>query len=147
MGSVRRYLVVVVLALLTCGCGVLDADEEINGYLLYEDSPRVEGVYFVHFVENDGELMGWMHTAYPASNPGLPSVYLNTDEIDGTVDDENILIRQIAGASYTDYQGTIEGGQMRLTKNVRSDLLTYEGEEATFEDFGTAAQELAIEEE
>jgi len=95
MGRVSRYLVGVVVALLTCGCGG-GQGEEVDGYLLYEDSPRVEGIAFVQFVpEENGQITGWMHTAYPASNPGLPSVTFNTDQIQGSVDGENIL-RQLS---------------------------------------------------
>ena len=150
MGRVARCLVVVVV-LLTCGCGVLDTGAEsgqVEGYLLYEDSPRVEGIAFVQFVpEENGQITGWMHTAYPASNPGLPSVTFNTDQVQGSVDGKNILVRLPTATSYVNYPGTIEGDEMRLTRTVRGDLLTYEGEEATLEDFGAAAEELATESE
>ena len=151
MGRVSRYLFVVVLVVLMYGCSVLDAGGEggdVEGYLLYEDSPRVEGIAFVQFVpEGNGQITGWMHTAYPASNPGLPSVTFNTDQVQGSVDGENILVRVPTATSYVNYPGTIEGDEMRLTRTVSGDLLTYEGEEGTLEDFGGAAQELAIEEE
>lgn len=150
MGRVVVACVVLVLLLAGCGpagCGP-GADDEVSGYLLYEDSTRVEGIYFVHFVqEEDGPIRGWMHTAYPASNPGEPGVYFDTYEVDGRADGASILVRQVSGTGYTDYQGTIEGDQMRLTRSVRGDLSTYEGAEATMADFGAAAQALAIEEQ
>lgn len=146
MGIVARYIVVALFVLLSAGCSLTGEDNEVSGYLLYEDSPRVEGIAFVQFVREEGdEITGWMHTAYPQSNPGLPSVTFNTDQIQGSVDGENILIRVPTATSYVNYPGTIEGDEMRLTRTVQGDLLTYEGEEATLEDFGAAAQELAIE--
>lgn len=147
-----RYLVVVVLALLTCGCGALGAGlGGGDGYLLYEDAGDAGAVQGVEFVDKgDGRIGGSMQRA----TPGEPNVNLSTTPITGTVDGTNIAIEEGVQAEggapgklfWVQYQGTLEGGNMRLTKAGIGMIFEYEGEEATLEDFGAAAQDLATEE-
>lgn len=165
MGRVARYLVVVVLAVLTCGCGVLDAGAEggeVEGYLLHREAMRdgpSEGYTFVQFVPDDsvgmeGQITGRMHTAFESpTESGMPSVQLDSYNITGTVNDTDVMIEQqvsepgnVVGPMAT-YSGTVEGDDMRLTTNVQGILTAWEGEEATLEDFGAAAEDLATESE
>jgi len=44
-----------------------------------------------------------------------------------------------------DYSGKMEGDEMRLTTNVRGIMTAWEGEDATLENFGAVAEELATE--
>lgn len=144
-------------AFLLCGCGVLDAGTEGggDGYLLYEDvgdANAVEGIVYVEFVDKgDGQIEGSMQWA----TPGEPNVYLRTAPITGTVDGTNIAIEEELPAQggapdefiYVEYQGTLEGDTMSLTRATQGVIIKYEGDEATLEDFGAAAEELAMESE
>lgn len=156
------YVAVGVLALVLWGCGSAGSgvDEgEVKGYLLHEDvgeANMVEGVLFVQFVPDEsaggGRITGLMHTATPFGKPNMPSVFFRTANIQGTVDGSNVFIEEenpglqgAPGIVYIDYHGTLEGDTMRLTREAQGVILSYEGEAATFEDFGAAAEELAAE--
>lgn len=165
MGSVARYMVVVVLlGVLTWGCGVLGVSTEgggVDGYVLHreamQDGPS-EGYMFVQFAPDEsvgmeGQITGRMHTAFASpTESGMPSVQLDSYNITGTVSDADVMLRQeqvapgaVGDVITIDYSGTLEGDTMRLTTNVQGILTAWEGEEATLEDFGAAAEELAQE--
>jgi len=149
-------LVVGVLTFFSCGCGLVGSGVEEgdgNGYLLYEDAGdanMVEGVVFIEFVsEGDGQVSGSMQRATPST----PNVYLSTSNIRGTVDGTDVFIEEEVPAQggapdefiYVSYTGTLEGDEMDLTREAQGVLISYEGEAATLEDFGAAAEELALE--
>lgn len=134
------HAVVAVLVVLLYGCGLLGPSEgDGEGYLLRseEEGPGV-GTLFVTYGPGGqpGTVTGYMHFAYPAENP--EGAYLETQRMEGSVDGANIQIRLEAN-SQAEYVGTVEGGAMEL----RNGLASWEGEAATFGDFGEAAEEMA----
>lgn len=140
MGRAGGPAVVGVLVVLLYGCGLLGfpADDG-EGYLLRseEGGPGV-GTLFVTYGpgEQAGTVAGYMHFAYPAENP--EGSYLETQRVTGSVDGTRVLF-QLEANPQAEYVGTVEGGTMEL----RSGLVSWEGEAATFGDFGEAAEEVA----
>lgn len=139
MGSVTRYMVVVVFALLMCGCGVLDtSSDDDEGYLLRseEEGPSVGVMYGKYKVGGQPNTMtGYMHTAYPSENP--EGAYFFTTRITGSVDGSRIFI-QLENNPQAEYVGSVEGDTMEL----RRGLAEWTGEAATYGDFGEAAAEM-----
>lgn len=159
MGSLARFTILAVLALLVCGCGVLDADGqggEVDGYLLHREAMRdgpSEGYMFVQFVPDEsvgmeGQITGRMHTAFASpTESGMPSVQLDSYNMTGTVRDTDVMIRQeqfapgaVGDVITVDYSGTLEGDEMRLTTNVQGILTAWEGEAGTLEGLRTSAR-------
>lgn len=167
MKGVVDRLMVVVLALLCTGCSLVNspAEEETEGYLLRGVDEKTEedvGILFVQYTvdpASEGERMpgkqviGRMYTASPEADAQPPGVSLSTSPIRGIVDGERILIQEelpsqtgdLQEVFYLDHQGTLENDTMELTRNTQGVLFSWEGEAATLEDFGAAAEELATE--
>jgi hypothetical protein len=138
--AVKHVAVMVVLALLLCGCDLVggSATGGNGGYLLEaEEGPSV-GPMFVRYepAEPAGNLEGYMYFAHPGSNPS--GVYLQTERVTGSVDGDSVVFRLESNPD-AEYVGTVEGDTMTL----RNGLASWEGESATLEDFGAAAEELA----
>jgi hypothetical protein len=161
VGRIVGCLALAVVVVFTCACSLLDAGTdrgELDGYLLHRKAMRhgpSEGYMFVQFVPDKsvgmkGQIIGRMHTAFPSpTDYGMPSVQLDSYNITGTVNDTDVMIEQqwsepgnVVGPMAT-YSGTIEDNEMRLTTNVQGILTVWEGDKATLEDFGAAAEELA----
>lgn len=138
MAWVRTCIIVGVLAVLLCSCGLLPPEEGTEGYLLRseEEGPGA-GTLFVRYENGTqpGTLTGYMYFAYPAENP--EGAYLETQRITGSVDGPRVLL-QLEGNPQAEYVGTVEEGSMEL----QNGLASWEGEIATFEDFGEAAEEM-----
>lgn len=132
--------VVCALALVLSGCGMLSfSSGDDQGYLLRseEGGPGAGALYVTYEPGGQtGTITGYLHFAYPAENP--EGAYLETQRMEGSVDGANIQIRLEAN-SQAEYVGTVEGGAMEL----RNGLASWEGEAATFGDFGEAAEEMA----
>ncbi len=122
------------------GCGQAEEDQT-SGYLLRSEQ-QGEGIQFLRYMPDpdhpEDTITGYMYIALPAANPS--GVYLETWRITGSMDDSRILVQldQNPEAAYT---GTVEGDTIELVRG----LSTWEGEAATLEDFGEAAEELARE--
>ncbi len=132
------------LVALACGCGPLTfTGQDPEGYLLRsEEGGAGVGTLYVTYEpgEQAGVVTGYMHTAYPAENP--EGAYFETQRIEGSVDGTRILVWP-EGNPQAEYVGTVEDGAMQL----QNGLASWEGEAATFGDFGEAAEEVAEESE
>ncbi len=130
-----------VLGFLLCGCDLVGSptEEAAKGYLLQSEDDRV-ATLFVRYepVDPGGSITGYMYSAYPAANPS--GVYLETQRIMGSVDGDRVFI-QLEQNPQSEYVGSVDGGTMELG----SGTVSWEGESATLEDFGTAAEDLAEE--
>lgn len=138
MGSVARFAVVL-LGLLMCGCGALDAGSDGDeGYLLRsEEEGASVGVMYVRYnpAGPTGDIAGYMYLTYPGERPA--GAYADTSKITGSVDGPSIVV-QIEGDPQVEYVGTVEGDTMEL----RRGLVEWTGEAATYEDFGNAMAEM-----
>lgn len=134
-------LAMMVLISLLCGCGLAGSptEEAAEGYLLRSEDEGV-ATLFVRYepVDPGGSITGYMYSAYPAANPS--GVYLETQRIMGSVDGDRVFI-QLEQNPQSEYVGSVDGGTMELG----SGTVSWEGETATLEDFGAAAEDLAEE--
>jgi hypothetical protein len=128
------------IALVLSGCGMLSfSSADDQGYLLRsEEGGAGVGTLYVTYEpgEQAGVVTGYMHTAYPAENP--EGAYFETQRIEGSVDGTRILVWP-EGNPQAEYVGTVEDGAMQL----QNGLASWDGEAATFGDFGEAAEEVA----
>ena len=135
----RRVTVVGLLVFLLCGCAFAGSGEEGEGYLLRseEEGPSAGTLYLRYVSDEQAQtIAGYLYVAYPAEDP--EGAFISTERITGSVDGPRVLVR-LESNSQHEYVGTVEGDAMEL----RSGLVSFRGEAATFEDFGNATEEMA----